>query len=581
MSIARSDGEFPPGARIQRDVRAIMRDGTNLSADVYYPGMEGVFPVLLMRTPYDKRLPQTIVYQHPAWYARYGYIVVVQDVRGRYASDGRFTPYFQEAQDGFDTVEWASKLPGSNGRVGMYGFSYAGAAQLLAAGESPSRLRCIAPGFTASDFYDGWTYRGGAFELAFILSWVVQSLAVPDALREGKREVAARLVAAARNLPDLYWTRPLGAFPPLEGAGVAPYFFDWLVHDRRDEYWQQISPAQWYDTIAVPCLHLGGWYDIFVEGTLQNFSALSARTRDDPARAQRLILGPWVHMPWARLSGSRNVGEEGDNSLDRLQLAWFDFWLKDEPNGVLDGPPVRLFVTGENRWRHADGWPPSDVRVEERYLHSSGHANSLSGDGTLSRQVPGEEPADIFVYDPANPVPSLGGRSCCDWTVTPMGAYEQTAVEVRNDVLVFSTPPLDRETEITGTVELVLFAATDAPDTDWTAKLVDVDENGCAFNLCDGIVRARFRESLEHPAAIEPGRVYEYRFQVGSISHLFKCGHRVRIEISSSNFPRYDINPNTGENVSETPLFSAQPATQVVLHNARAPSRLLLPIAPR
>ena len=463
----------------------------------------------------------------------------------------------------------------------MYGFSYVGATQLLAATQQPPGLVCLAPGFTGSDYYEGWTYQGGALHHAFILSWIMQFLAIPDALKQGKREVAARLAAQANDFPALFSAQPLNEFPPLKDTGVAEYFFDWLEHDTRDEYWQEISLEHRYDSIQVPCLHLGGWYDTFIEGTVGNFSALSERGADDAARAQRLLVGPWFHIPWGRFSGMRGFGEEADNLIDEVQLRWFDYWLKGEQNGAPDGPPVRLFVMGENRWRDADAWPPSDVSVQEWYLRSSGRATSLSGDGLLSREAPGDEPPDVFAYLPHAPVPSQGGNSCCLPETAPMGPFEQSKVEVRNDVLIYSTPPLEQDVEVTGTVELMLYAATNMVDTDWTAKLVDVDEHGNAFNLCDGIIRARFRESLENPTPVEPGRIHEYRLRVGSTSNLFKRGHRIRLEVSSSNFPHYDVNPNTGQRVGEASLLDARVATQVVLHNGDHASVLRLPIAPR
>lgn len=568
------------GVTLERDVPVPMRDGVVLRADVYRPETPGSHPVLLQRNPYGKAWAQGIVFQHPAWYARHGYIVVVQDTRGRFASDGAFEPYRNEARDGADTIRWASALPGANGQVGTFGFSYAGATQLLAAAEQPGGLRCCAPGFTSSDFYDGWTYVGGALSQAFLISWVVSTLAPGDAVKRGDRVAADALLRSATDIPSLYWSQPLRDFPLLKERDAAPYFFEWLDHDTRDEHWQAVSIADRHDRIEVPCLHYGGWYDSFIEGTLANFTGLAERAGDDPAREQRLIVGPWAHMPWSRVCGTRSFGEEADNRIDDLQLRWFDHWLKDEPD-VLDEAPVSLFVMGENRWREADRWPPSNVRIEEWYLHSSGRALSLSGDGLLSRKGPADEPPDVYVYLPGIPVPSIGGRSCCIAEVAPIGPFDQTAAEIRNDVLVYSTPPLEHDTEVTGTVWLVLHAATDAVDTDWTAKLVDVDQEGTPINLTDGIVRARFRDSLEHPAPVEPGRVYEYWIRVGSTSNLFRRGHRIRLEVASSNFPAYDINLNTGHRVGEGTLLDGRPATQAVFHDGTRPSRLLVPIAPR
>ena len=568
------------GVTVERDVPSAMRDGVVLRADVYRPENPGAYPVLVLRTPYDKRVAQQITYQHPTWYARRGYVVVVQDPRGRFTSDGDFRPFQDEPEDTADTIAWAARLPGANGKVATYGFSYPGANQLLGASEQPEPLVCIAPGFTSSDFYDGWTYVGGAFSLAFVVSWVQPLLALPEALKRGDLPAAIALASQANSFPDLYWTQPLEAFPLFQDNDVAPYFFEWLEHDARDEYWKALSIRERWDRIVVPALHFGGWYDSFVEGTLENYAALAARAGDDPSRLQRLVLGPWLHIPWAQYAGVRNFGDDARNRIDELQLAWFDYWLKGE--GDIDAwAPVQLFTMGENVWRDHDSWPPPGIQLEEWHLRSSGRATSVSGDGALTRELPADDPPDVYAFNPGWPVSSLGGRSCCVDEVAPMGPLEQSRVEIRNDVLVYSTPVLERDIEVTGTVELVLFAATDAVDTDWTAKLVDVDERGYAINLCDGIVRARYRESLEHPTPIERNRVYEYRIKVGSTSNLFRRGHRIRLEVSSSNFPMFDINPNNGQRSGEATLLQARVATQAVFHDSMRPSRLLLPVRPR
>jgi hypothetical protein len=565
------------GVSVERDVPATMRDGTVLRADVYRPEAPGEYPVLVQRTPYDKTVAQQITYEHPAWYARNGYVVVVQDPRGRFASDGEFRPFVHEATDTADTIAWAAGLPGADGQVATYGFSYPGAVQLLGAAEQPSELVCMVPGFTGNDFFDGWTYIGGAFSLAFIVSWVQPLLALPDALKRGDTEAAVALAQRAGDFPGLYSTQPLQDFPLLRDADVAPYFFEWLEHDTRDDYWKAISIRERFDRITTPALHVGGWYDSFVEGTLENFAALSERAGDDPRRAQRLVIGPWVHIPWAPISGVRNFGDDGRNIVDDLQVRWFDHWLKGE-GSLDDWAPVRLFLMGEDRWRDYDAWPPSNVRMREYHLRSAGRATSLSGDGALSLQAPGDEPPDVYVYNPAMPVPSTGGRSCCVAEVAPLGPFEQSYVEIRNDVLVYSTAPLEEDLEVVGTIELVLYAATDAADTDWTAKLCDVSESGHSINLCDGIVRARYRESLEHPTPIEPQRVYEYRIRVGSTANLFKRGHRIRLEVSSSNFPMFDINSNNGKRTGEATVLQGKVATQAVFHDAVRPSRLLVPV---
>lgn len=560
---------------VQLDVPCTMRDGTVLRADVYQPRDGDNYPVLLLRIPYDKKIAQTIVYQHPIWYAKHGYTVVVQDVRGRYTSEGRFDPLRTEAEDGYDAVQWAASLPRTSGKVGMYGFSYAGATQLLAATQRPPALACMVPGFTGSDYYDGWTYKGGALHHAFIISWVIQLLAIPDALKQAKGDLAVRLAEQINNFPGLYWTQPLKDFPLLKGTGVADYFFDWLQHDTRDGYWQSISLESRYPTIDVPCLHVGGWYDTFIEGTLKNFTSLTHLG----TRMQRLLVGPWAHLPWSRVAGVRNFGQDADSLVDLAQLRWFDYWLKHTDNGVGDEAPVRVFTMGENRWHDAAAWPPLGGKTEEWFLHSDGRANSLSGDGQLSQEAPVEEPMDIYVYNPLAPIPSRGGASCCDASVTPMGSFEQTPIELRNDVLVYSSRALEQDCRVNGAVEVELYAASSAVDTDWTVKLVDVDEAGAAYNLCDGILRARFRDGFQHPKPLEPDQVYRYRIQVGSTSYLFKRGHRIRLEIASSNFPAHDINTNTGDRVQDALLLTAEVATQRIYHDRARASRLLLPVS--
>lgn len=558
---------------VQRGVAVPMRDGTVLRADVYRPRAGGRYPALVLRTPYDKAVAQQVTYDHPARYARRGYLVVAQDVRGRYASGGTFAPYRHEAADGADTIAWAAGLDGCTGRVGMYGFSYAGAAQLLAAAERPAALTCASPAFTSSDFYDDWTYVGGALNQAFVVSWVTQMLAGPDLARAGALAEASRILDAQADIPRLYRRRPLASLPLLRETGGAPYFFDWLRHDTRDEYWRAISIRERHAQITTPCLHIGGWYDTFVEGTLDNFARLAGRDGDG---RQRLIVGPWAHTPWGRAIGGHDFGPQAGGVVDEAQLAWFDHWLK---GSALDGAPVRVFVMGANRWREARGWPVEGTGEQRWYLHASRGANSVSGDGRLDRTPPGDEPADVYVAMPGRPVPSAGGRASSDPAVVPMGPADQSAVQARNDVLVYTTPPLTADLEVIGTVWLRLYAATDGPDCDWVAKLLDVDEAGRAVNVCGGILRARFRESLDQPTPLRPDEVHEYRLRVGSTANLFRRGHRLRLLVTSSDFPQYDVNPNTGENAAEAGSFGLRVATQAVFHAAARPSHLLLPVA--
>ncbi len=564
----------------EADVAAEMRDGTVLMADIYRPTDEGPFPVLLQRLPYDKTAAQTYVYGHPEDYASHCYIVVIQDVRGQYKSDGEFYPFRDEGKDGYDTVEWAAKLPGSSGKVGMYGFSYVGATQWLAAAEAPPSLVAIAPAHTSSDYYDGWSYQGGEFHQAFKQSWPLTSIATSGALRLGNQAQMDALLSAAGDLPELYESLPLIEYLPGTDTDrdAVPYYFDWVEHDTWDEYWQQWSIRTRYDQIQVPALNFGGWYDIFLAGGIENFVEMQQQGGSEVARSgQHLVVGPWIHLPWVRQVGEIDFGPEADNPIDQLHLSWFDHWLKGETNGVADESPVRVFVMGANQWREADSWPIEGTEFRSYYLSSLGEANSRKGNGALETEQPGEATdADSFTYDPENPVPSRGGHSCCTPDVAPVGPYDQAEIEDRADVLIYSTPPLEEEVEVTGPVEMVLYARSTAPDTDFTAKLVDVHPDGKAYNISNGIIRASSREGLEKRVPIEPGEVYEYRIAMQPTSNLFKEGHRIRLEVSSSNFPHYARNLNTGAEFG----FSAdmQTARQTILHDPEHHSRIILPI---
>jgi len=579
--------QTPPTAeqcsvRKETNLSASMRDGTVLYADVYRPAEPGNYPVLLMRLPYDKSLAQAGVYGPPSAYASHCYIVVIQDVRGLYTSEGTFYAFRNEGNDGYDSVEWAAGLPQSNGKVGMYGFSYVGATQWLAAVKAPPHLAAIAPGHTASDYYDGWSYEGGAFSLAFEESWPSSSLAVGAAPRLGDQSVIDRLAEARGTITKTYWHLPIKTYPWLEPGRpeVAGYFFDWVKHHDRDEYWRQWSIRERWADVKVPALNFAGWYDIFLNGSVENFVGMRKSGGSDAARAgQKLVIRPYVHIPWDTKSGDVDFGPEAANTTADQQLRFFDFWLKGKQNGVDTDAPVRIFVMGANVWREAEDWPIPGTRFTTFYLRSRGQANSLLGNGQLATDPPSAtEPTDHYLYDPANPVPSKGGHSCCFAATTPVGPYDQTDVEKRADVLVYSTPPLSEAVEVTGPITVELFAASSAPDTDWTAKLVDVTPGGKFINLNNGIVRASHRNSLEKHEPIEPGKVYKYTITVFPTSNLFKAGHQIRLEISSSNFPHYDRNLNTGLPVGVSAQMAV--ARQTVYHDAAHPSHVLLPIMP-
>ena len=571
--------------QVEFDVPVPMRDGVRLFADVYRPAGGGAHPVLLQRTPYDKSSPGAESGRLDALRAaRAGYAVVIQDVRGRYRSEGEFYPFANESRDGCDTVEWAAAQGWSTGRVGMYGGSYVGATQWLAAIARPPHLAAIAPSVTSHDYYEGWTYQGGALQLNFALSWAL-GLVLFNAGHLARRfgdlgPELARLTRALDHFDEAARCLPPEATPALARRELAPYWHDWLAHPENDGYWRRWNIESRHGTLDLPALHCGGWYDVFLGGTLRNFTGMRANAASERARAgQRLIVGPWYHdRPEPRVGEvDFGVGAAGASvDLDGRTLRFFDRWLRDEDHGYSDEAPVDLFVMGANEWRKAGEWPLAGTRFVRHFLHSGGRARSLAGDGALDTTAPGAEPADHFLYDPRDPVPTRGGALCCHDPAVPYGAFDQREVEGRADVLVYTSAALEAPVEVIGPVTLILHAASSAPDTDFTAKLVDVAPCGRAINLCDGIVRARYRGSTSRAERIVPGRVYEYRIDLGATANRFPPGHRIRVEVSSSNFPRFDRNPNTGEPVRGE--ADPRPAVQSVRHDEHCPSHLLLPI---
>lgn len=560
---------------VQRDVPAVMRDGTTLLADVYRPAAESDLPVLLMRTIYDKRSGIPVFGSaHPAWFAARGYVVVVQDCRGRYSSEGKFYPYQHEIEDGYDSVEWAARLPGADGKVGMMGFSYVGATQLLAAIARPPSLASITPAFTASQYYDGWTYNGGALSLAFIGYWATL-LALEEARRAGDLEGRLQLEAALGGAPIWYWSLPVAGYPPLQSPH-AGFFKDWVEHCSYDDYWRRWSIDEDYSRVEVPALHLGGWYDVFLSGTVRNFTGVSEAGGGEARGRQKLLLGPWAHMPWTPVGRFGSADGPSTREIDDWLIRWFDATLKGADNGVLDSP-VTLFTLDGGR-RDFDAWPPPGTVMEDWFIHSGGQANSKFGDGTLDRTAPGDEPPDLYVHDPGVPVPSQGGHSCCFDHITPMGPADQHAAEVGRTVLVYTSEPLEEDVELAGEAHVTLFAATTAVDTDFAARLCVVDAEGRSVNLQEGILRARYRESLSEPSLLNPGEVYELRIELGPLGARVEAGSRLRLNIASSDFPQWDRNLNTGAVPLTDGTFDAVPATQTVLHNRSHPTRVTLPV---
>ena len=511
--------------------------------------------------------------------------MLTQDCRGRFASDGVFTCFVDEARDGYDTIEWAARQPWANGKVGTFGASYMGATQWLAATQAPPSLKAMVPSITASDYHDGWTYQGGAFALFFNVSWTMGALAPARLLRERGENPdvvpeLGRVISSIDTMRETMNALPLSEFPMFQRG--APYFFDWLKHPSYDDYWRALSIEENHPKINVPTLNLGGWYDIFQCGTIRNYLGMKARGAGDAARSSRLVVGPWSHaVPFQNLVGAVDFGLQASPAsvdVDGMQLRWFDRWLKEVDNGADRDSAVRIFVMGINRWREEKQWPLPGTEFRSYYLHSRGRANSAFGDGALSTEAPAAEPPDSFLYNPIDPVPTVGGGLCCYPGALQGGAWDQAGVEHRADVLVYSTEPLAEDLEVTGPIVLTLYASSSAPDTDFTAKLVDVEPCGFARNLTDGIIRARFRESQSRETMLTPEKVAEFKIDMWSTANVFKAGHRLRLEVSSSNFPRFDRNPNTGHE-----LFAdaeMRPAMQTVMHDRSFASHLTLPVIP-
>ena len=563
----------------QTDVPTPMRDGVVLRANVFTPDQPGPFPVLMIRLPYNKDNPMVNSYGRPDVWAAHCYIVVSQDVRGQYKSDGVWYPFRSEANDGYDTIEWAAKLPKSNGKVGMYGRSYPGATQWLPATLRPPHLVTIIPAMTSSDYHDNWTYDGGALLQAFAQDWPPESIATSANRRFPDGATLAAQFAADRReyltKGDLFL--PLKDWPTLhpDDPRIAGYAFDWLRHPDNDAYWQQWSIRARWNQITVPALNFDGWYDIFVNGAVDNFTGMRKHGGSQVARdGQRLVIGPWVHISWVRKVGEIDFGPEAVNPMPDLMLRWYDYWLKGIQNGVDKEPRVKVFVMGANTWRHANDWPIEGTEFRQYYLHSQGAANTAAGDGRLDTKKPDAAGAqDKYTYDPKDPVPSVGGRFM---SVLPGGPYDQRSVLKRPDVLVYTTAPLEKDVEVTGPISVSLYAASSAPDTDFTAKLDDVYPDGTSMLLNIGIQRARYRESETHPTLIKPGQIYKYTIQVWPTSNLFKAGHQIRLEVSSSNFPMWDRNPNTGHAFAQDAEVRA--ANQTIFHDRDHPSAITLPI---
>jgi len=562
------------------DVEAVMRDGVVLRADIWRPDKPGRFPVLLTRTPYDKTHPRVSWTSSldPRHVVARDYVMIYQDTRGRFASDGDPRDLARSnLDDGYDTVEWAAGLPYCDGNVGMFGISYMALTQWLAALARPPHLRTIIPQQFGDDRLQ---FPGRSIGLAFNLSWVIgQSIDTLERRAAAGEDVSALMQAAVAALDDI---RTASEAVPLRGGlpfihEVSPLYDTWLSSYVAAKRPQDLMAR--VTEVELPVCNVGGWFDPWCRNTTENFSGTRPGSAPPTGRGfQKMVVGPWGHGQFEEYQGDLSFGASSSAigvGLEALQIRWFDRWLKDVDNGIDGEPPVQIFVMGANEWRDEHEWPLARTVWTDYFLHGGGRGGASSGAGTLDTAAPLDERPDVFLNDPRNPVPTVGASGVGIAEVN--GPRDQSRVERRPDVLTYTTAVLTDDVEVTGPITATLFAATQGRDTDWIVKLVDVHPDGRAFNLTDGVVRARYRNGAE--ALLTPGEVYEYHLDLQVTSNVFARGHRIRIQISSTDFPRLHRNPNTGEPLLDDAALV--PVVQSVFHDADHPSRVTLPVIPR
>ena len=559
---------------VDNHVPVRMRDGVTLYADVYRPTGSGRHPVLLSVTPYStERFPTA--YDAAVYFAQRGYVYVFQDVRGRHESEGVWVPFVNDEKDAYDTIEWAAKQPWSDGKVAMQGGSYLGQNQWRAAQAKPASLVTIFPMVASTSIYHDWITLNGGWRLSFNFGW--------GPVRQESRIMQNPGPHTIDGLRAIHYDQvqrhlPLNTMQQLVGRH-ARFYDDWLANPDYNAYWKPFNVEEQFDKIAVPVHTFGGWFDIFSQGTLRGYVGMSQKAATDRARrGSNLVIGPWGHGPTQKF-GAIDFGPTANVDALTLQLRWYDHWLKGMDNGLASEAPVKLFVMGRNAWVYEREYPLARTDYRPLYFSSGGNANTAGGDGRLTWTKPaGASPQDRFRYDPNDPVPSVGGNNCCG-TPTAAGPQDQRSIEGRRDVLVYTTDVLQEELEATGPVKVVLYAASDAVDTDFVAKLIDVHPDGSSYNMAEGILRARYRESLTQPTLLKPGQVYRLEIDLVGTSIAFLKGHRIRVHVTSSHFPQFDRNPNTGATFATTAAVKV--AEQTVYHDTERASHILLPVIPR
>jgi len=545
----------------------LTRDRVRLDADIYRPDAKGEFPVLLMRQLAGRAIASTVVYAHPSWYAAHGYIVVIQDVRGRGTSEGAFKLFVHEIEDGEDAVNWAANLPGSTGQVGMYGFSYQGLTQLYAAATHPPALETICPAMIGYDLYTDWVYEGGAFCLQTNLGWAIQ-LAAETARLQGDVAAHYTLYAAAKDMP--LYDRVPSLNECLRKFAPNAFYHEWLEHSKPDEYWEQISPKRYLQEVDLPMFHIGGWFDTYLRGTLNLYKDMLMRSGE----RQQLVVGPWEHLPWCRKVGAVDYGPEAISPIDRMQVRWFDQFLKGKDTELLYEQPVCLFEMGTNRWRKFDSWPTPTQKPY--FLSSSGLASMREDSGTLvtesiqnpshslaSAKVPPkiQNSFDVLVHDPWQPVPALGGHAA-----VPAGSFERSHIDCRSDVLTYTTEQLGVDLHLAGDVAVDIWCSADTPSHDLCAVLSEVRADGSVYNLTQGYINV---DSNQH----QPLRV-----SLQATCVRIAKGNALRLSLSAACFPAYPMNPATGSPLGSTRLMDAQIVTLTVNCGGDRPSQVLLPV---
>jgi putative CocE/NonD family hydrolase len=577
------DQQDMPDATVDRGVKIEMRDGTTLRADVYSADSAPPSPTLLVRTPYDRtNLAVHTSMIDPLDAVDAGFAVVLQDCRGRYSSAGDWRPFVNGEQDGYDTVEWIADQKWCDGQVAAIGGSYAGVTTWQTAVADPPHLEAVVPMITTANIHDGWVYTGGALELGFLLRWITKGL-LPDELptRESPEAhtVRRQFESLYRDLEKALRTLPLDDISLFDAVGS--YYRSWLDHPPTSEHWRNLSPIEKFDRISVPILEIAGWYDKFAKGAFDAAAALERQGHSTTEADHYVVYGPWEHLsstsPEPNVVGDLEIdsGSVFAAVTDELVLRWLERQLENDPSSADELPRLQYYQFGTGSWKTRDRWPPTSRRTEY-YLD----ADDATGDietGVLAETPPTKEGVDTYRYDPTDPVPTRGGNTFMR-PITEAGPKNQYSIQRREDVLVYTTPALNEAVSVLGCGRVDLFISSSAPDTDFTAKLVDVRRPTKCVNVAEGIQRARYRDGTAEPEYLSPNEVHRVSIELWPTSYQFAEDSRIRLEISSSNFPRFDRNPNVEASVARVSADEMQVATNRVIHSPTHPSKLILPV---